>query len=106
MAERYYVVVVQSDKLSHLSGYSVVVVVPMTSKQKSAPTRVQLLPESDFEFLDVGHPHSLKQPSQVKCEQVLSLDLSCFSSPVGKVNKAKIYEIATKCAEYALGLQV
>src|SRR5437763_1269621 len=82
VAERHYAVVLQRDELNDLEGYQVVVVVPLTSKDRS-PRPPTLLPVSGSDYAAISSAHKAKLSSAgfAQCQQVLSIPTSWIKEP-------------------------
>jgi mRNA-degrading endonuclease toxin of MazEF toxin-antitoxin module len=77
-------VVVQSDTLNKLNGYPLVIVVPLTTKQKPSPTFVQIEP---------GSENKLSATSWAITNQVFTITKQELREPLGRVSKAELFSI-------------
>lgn len=78
------VVVVQTDVLNKMEGYSNVIVVPITTKQKQSPTYASIQPSAD---------NGLRQTSWAIANQIFTMDKEELKDSLGKVSKEELYAI-------------
>lgn len=78
------VVVLQSNALNRVEGYRNVLVAPLTTKQRKAPTYVPVSPNS---------ANGLEAPSWVITNQIQTLDQGDLGEPLGRVTRAELFAI-------------
>lgn len=77
-------VVIQADILNRLPGYANVIILPVTSKERSSPTFVPIQP---------GGSNALTMPSWAIANQIFTVDRSTLGEPLGTVSKSELFAI-------------
>lgn len=78
------VLIVQSDLLNSLPGYSLTTLVPLTTKPRNSPTRVKI---------DPNHENGLSETSFAMCEQIYLFPVDELQEYRGKVSAADMYRV-------------
>lgn len=78
-------IVVQTDLLNRVEGYPLCVIVPVSTKNRSAsPSRVRLEPSPE---------NGLSEMSFAKCEQIFTVPQAGLSKLRGKLSKHELYAV-------------
>lgn len=77
-------VVVQTDLLNQVEGYSLTIVVPLSTKGRKSASHVSIAP---------SHENGLDAQSFAKCEQIYTVPTLLLRKRRGQLSKADLYQV-------------